>query len=348
MSLDASGATPHRTPPAEATGRGIDIPPRVARRAVEWLIALQSGEDAAGTRRGLQRWLDQHPDHERAWRHIEAVNDRLRGVASPVTSVVAHAALAPRRSVKRRDAVKTLACVLFAAGTVRVAGECTPWREWLADERTGVGQRRTVTLDDGSTLALNTDSAVSILFSAHERRVRLIRGEILVSTGKDAGHRAGNPRAARPFVVETVPGELQPLGTRFAARQLPDGCRLTVFEGAVAVRPHDGAGRTVQAGERAHFTRFAVDGPAPADDTVGAWADGMLVASGMRLADFLAEVSRYRPGHLGCDPAVAGLRVSGTYPLDDTDRILDTLRTTLAVRIRYVTRYWVTVQAARA
>jgi transmembrane sensor len=90
-----------------------------------------------------------------------------------------------------------------------------------------------------------------------------------------------------------------------------------------------------------------MDGPTPVNDTATAWTDGMLVASGMRLADFLAELSRHRPGYLGCDPAIAGLRVSGTYPLADTDRILDTLRTTLPVEIHFRTRYWVTVRGAK-
>ena len=74
----------------------------------------------------------------------------------------------------------------------------------------------------------------------------------------------------------------------------------------------------------------------------------MLVASGMRLDRFLAELGRHRPGLLHCDPAIAGLRVSGTYPLADTDRVLDMLRTTLPVEIRFMTRYWATVRPARS
>ncbi|HBD34979.1 MAG TPA: histidine kinase, partial [Cupriavidus sp.] len=60
-------------------------------------------------------------------------------------------------------------------------------------------------------------------------------------------------------------------------------------------------------------------------------------------ADFLAEVDRYRPGRLRCAPDVADLRVSGTFPIADTDRILDALRTALPVRIQFLTRYWTTV-----
>lgn len=334
-------------------GRSSDIPPHVARRAVEWLVELQSGEVGTTTRQGLQHWLGLHPDHERAWQHIEAVNGQLRSVASPMASAIAHATLAPRRSIKRREVIKTLAVLLFAGGTTWVAKDSKPWRELTADEHTGVGERRTVTLADGTIVTLNTDSAINIRFSATERRVRLVSGEILVSTGKDAGHN-GNGRSGvgnsvtRPFVIETAQGELQPLGTRFVVRQQADASRVDVFEGAVDIRPHNGAGTTriLRAGEQTRFTRNVINEPIAVNDTDAAWIDGMLVASGMRLADFLVELSRHRPGRLKCDPAIAELLISGSYPLADTDRILDALPTTLPVEIHFLTRYWVTVRPA--
>lgn len=327
-------------------GYGTDIPPEVARRAVEWLVELQSDDTADIHRQALQQWLGQHPDHARAWQRIEAVNDqllgRLRSAASPTASALAHATLAPRRSIKRREAIKTLAVLLFAGSTAWVAEDKTPWREWMADERTAVGERRTIALPDGTTVALNTNSAINVRFTATERRMRLVGGEILVTTGKDS--------TGRPFTVETAQGDLQPLGTRFTVRLQADASRIGVFEGAVAIRPYDGAGlrRTLRAGEQGHFTRTTIGEFTPANDGDTAWTDGMLVASGMRLRDFLAELSRHRPGRLGCDPTIADLRVSGTYPLADTNRILDTLRTTLPVEVHFLTRYWVTVKPERS
>jgi transmembrane sensor len=72
----------------------------------------------------------------------------------------------------------------------------------------------------------------------------------------------------------------------------------------------------------------------------------MLLADKMRLADFVAELSRYRRGALYCDPAVAGLQVSGAFPIDDTERVLRMLVSTYPVDA--VTRlhgYWVTLVA---
>ncbi|NHZ41648.1 FecR domain-containing protein [Massilia aquatica] len=321
------------------------VPAAVARQAVEWLVELQSDEASEATRAALQQWRAAHPEHERAWQHIAAVNARWRGAAG--ASPLSHAALldtpaAPARPLPRRAAAKTLAALLCAGGGAWLAQQQAPWREWRADARTGTGQRRSIVLADGGTVWLNSGSAVDVRFSATERRVRLVGGEILVTSGKDPGE--------RPFIVETAEGELQALGTRFAVRQHAGASRVDVFDGAVAIRPRNAIEaplRILRAGQQARFSAAAVAPAQAADDDSVAWADGMLVASGMRLADFLAELGRHRPGRLGCDPAVANLRVSGSYPLADTGRILDTLRTTLPVEIDFLTRYWVTVRPVR-
>ncbi|MNP16292.1 fec operon regulator FecR [compost metagenome] len=70
----------------------------------------------------------------------------------------------------------------------------------------------------------------------------------------------------------------------------------------------------------------------------------MLVADDWRLGDFIAQLQRYRSGHLGCDPAVAALRISGAFHLGNTDTVLDNLTSTLPVRIRRFSRYWVSVE----
>jgi len=93
------------------------------------------------------------------------------------------------------------------------------------------------------------------------------------------------------------------------------------------------------------FSATSVSEAKPLDANSGAWADGMLVAAHMRLGDFLEELGRYRRGQLHCDAKVADLLISGTYPLDDSERILDLLQISLPVKVRRFTRYWVSVEA---
>jgi hypothetical protein len=53
---------------------------------------------------------------------------------------------------------------------------------------------------------------------------------------------------------------------------------------------------------------------------------------------FLADLARYRPGMIHCAPEVARLRLSGVFPLDDTQRILNMLPNSLPVQVRSRTR----------
>ena len=126
--------------------------------------------------------------------------------------------------------------------------------------------------------------------------------------------------------------------------------RLDVFEGVVKAEPAraPGASKVVHAGERMRFSATQIMPIEPASADTAAWTQGMLVASNMRLGDFLSELGRYRDGYLRCDPSIADFRLSGTYPLSDTDRVLNTLASTLSVEVEYITRYWVTVKPARS
>ncbi|MGK5072514.1 FecR family protein [Janthinobacterium sp. ZB1P44] len=232
----------------------------------------------------------------------------------------------------RRHAVKTLALLLACGASLYAFERRSPWRGWTADYRTGINQRRVVTLNDGTQLTLNTDSAVNIAFDGAQRRIDLLAGEIFIATGKDA--------AQRPFFVGTPHGSLQALGTRFTVR-LHDGyASAGVLEGAVAVLGGDGSQRLLlRPGEGAHFDSDGYHRHALAPYG-GARLNGMLVARDMRLADFLAELSRYSDHPLGCTPAVAGLRVSGSYPLADVDAIVDAVSASQQLRRNTITRFW--------
>ena len=124
---------------------------------------------------------------------------------------------------------------------------------------------------------------------------------------------------------------------------------VTVHAGAVRLAPLDQAqpGVIVETGNELSFSTRRIGAPRPASPLQAAWVDGMIEARDMPLADFLAELARHRRGHLGCADGVAGLRVSGTFPLADTDQILLALAATLPIRVRRLTPYWIDVVAAR-
>jgi transmembrane sensor len=211
-----------------------------------------------------------------------------------------------------------------------------PWRVWTSDYRTAVGERRELVLADGTRLVLNTDSAIDVRFDAGQRRIRLLAGEIFIATAAD---RAPAPR---PFLVETAEGTAQALGTEYAVRQQDGDTRIDVFKGAVRIRPRGDADRMldIQAGYTAVYTAGAIGAPRQDDGAGIAWKDGFIVARSMRLDDFIAELARYSPEALSCDPGLAGLRVSGSFPLRDIDQVMRTVGTTLGAQLEIRRRFW--------
>ncbi len=208
-----------------------------------------------------------------------------------------------------------------------------------ADVRTGVGQQRSLRLDDGTQLRLNTDTAVDIRYNGEWRALELLKGEILVQTASDA--------LSRPFVVHTGQGSVRALGTRFIVRCDNDLVRVCVLQHAVEVRSALAmASVRVEAGQQLEFSAGKTGNVTPLAAMADAWSREMLIVDDWRLADVVSELQRYRPGYLGCDEAVGGLRLSGAFHLGDIDIVLENLTTTLPVRIRRFSRYWTRVEAA--
>ena len=302
-----------------------DFSAQVAERAVHWLMEMQQGPLSPRQQHAWQQWHDAHSEHQRAWEHIQRVNQRLRGLSSPL----AHAALNAPKSSSRRQALKLL--LILGAGSALTWGmrEHIPLTPLLADYRSPVGQRRKIPLGNGSQLQLNTGSAVDVREGG---LIRLLEGELLLS-------------AAQAFRVQTAQGVLSTQGARLNVRQFADRTQVAVFQGRVELTPEGGAPTLLQSARQLSFGPRGIGNPQPLDANSGAWAEGMLVAAHMRLGDFLDELGRYRRGQLNCAAEVADLLISGTYPLDDSERILQLLEISLPVKVKRFTRYWVTVEA---
>ena len=102
----------------------------------------------------------------------------------------------------------------------------------------------------------------------------------------------------------------------------------------------------VQAGQKTDFDTQATRDVSPVDKSVTAWTQGMLLADKMRLADFVAELARYRRGFLRYDPAIANMRISGTFPVSDTRLALNMLVSTypVAATVR-LNGYWISLSS---
>lgn len=302
--------------------------------AANWALALRYDVPDAVDRAAFQHWLAQGPEHAAAWDRAQAVFRTFERVPPGLSQQVLRA-VEPQPD--RRRALGLVAGLLLVPAAGVLAWQ-QPWRNFGADVATAVGERMTLALPDASQLVLNTDSAADIAYTGAARRIHLRSGEILVTATADP---APMPR---PLLVETEFGAVRALGTRFSVRQLDDALiRVSVFRHAVEVAPRDAAPDILRQGEQADFGSDGIRHRRAVDDSAAVWEKGMLLAQDMRLGQVIAEMARYRRGILRCDPAVAGIRVSGAISLADTDGGLDLLARTLPVRIQRRTPWWVAV-----
>ncbi|MFO2466441.1 FecR domain-containing protein [Pseudomonas sp. 15FMM2] len=312
------------------------LDPHRVEQAIQWMITLRFNTADDANAAVFERWLASDPQNACAWERVAAMSDDFSQLPAQLGRRTLDGA---RRRIGRRESLKLLGLCAGAAGLTWLGRDYTPLPGLLAEYRTTLGERRWVDLHDGSRIQLNSASAIDTAFDVHRRLVQLRQGEILINTGPDRD-------TARPFWVQTHNGYLRALGTHFVVREEPQGTLLAVRQGRVAVFANDSASHPRQIlnpGEAVLFTAGSIRTPVPSGLDPWAWSDGVISAHNMRLDAFLAELGRYRNGLLRCSEAVAGLRVSGTYQLDDTDQVLNLVARTLPVSVTYRSRYWVTV-----
>ncbi len=314
----------------------IAIDPQILDEAAEWLMQLHEGASNENTRSACERWRNRSPEHARAWVRAELLMNKLGGLPPEL----AMPTLRRPTNTGRRAAVIKLAVLLAVVpagwGTWRLIDA----KEWTADHHTAVGERRSITLADGTRIALNTATAIDVYFDHRQRTVKLREGEILIQTAPDTA------ATHRPFSINSIEGNMEALGTRFSVRQQDGITHIAVLEGAVRITPKNASStqHVLQSGQQTSFTNRDIAASTEADDAVIAWLQDMLMADKMRLADFASELSRYRSGIVRVDPAVAHLLISGAYPVADTDQALAMLASTYPVDA--VTRLggrWVTL-----
>lgn len=297
----------------------------VVRNAARWLALLESGRASEKDHAMLQHWRDSAVDNERAWQKAQQLRDRF-------SALPAHLAMATldRPDKARRTALKSILGFAALAPAVWLLGRQLPLDVWRADLHTAIGEHRRLTLADGSLLQLNTDSAVNVDLLA--RQLTLIRGEIALKVTGSA-----------PLAIDGPYGRVVVSQGEVCVRLDERDCRVSVVSGSVHVQPLQGPALVLQAQQEISLRRNGA-GPVTAYDAMRpGWRDGVLTAQNQPLSDFLRELGRYRPGLLRWEPELEALRVTGSFQLDNTDRVLSLLAASLPIDVHMRTRYWVTL-----
>jgi len=306
----------------------------VVDEAAQWMALLQSGDVSAQEHEAFEAWRGADARHRLVIEQMSGGLNVLRSNALrglPSQSLL-HSLNAP--SSRRRFVTGSLSLLGLA-----VAAGLLGRRYGLLPETgalyTGTGERRDFTLDDGSALTLNARSRVISRFDANQRLLELRDGELLVDVAKDP---------ARPFVVETEHGRMRALGTRFLVQRGDDSTRLVMLHSQVEVVTRGGARQVVEAGESLLFDEQNILALERTKGHEIAWTQGRLEVRDRPLSEVIDSLRGYRRGILRLSPDVAGLRLSGIYPLDDSDRTLQLLEHSLPIRVIYHSTYWVSIE----
>lgn len=294
----------------------------------------ESGHDPALQQQCAQ-WRSSHHENEQAWQRMVHLHKDLDLRAIPGAGLALQTLETSQQRLRRRQALKLLGGVVMAGSASWLAKDLDTVSAWASDYATGTGERRVFTLPDGSLMQLNTCSAVDLAFHDQQRLVRLKHGELMINC---------NPR--QPLLVQTRDALLEGFEGRFVAYQDSDCTRVSVSHGKVAIhRPGAGQLQWIEGGQNWRLDAQVAQRLAHMEMDAMAWTEGLIVTQDMRLSNFLAQVSRYRHGYLGCSNDIADLRLSGVFRLEDPEQLLRLLPQTLPVRLRRRTRWWVHVES---
>lgn len=330
-------------------------------KAVEWFLRVRSEEAPAEELAELQRWMESDPRNALAYRQACETWKTLGAHASAPEVVIGRrdALEDSRKSAQRRWSTPSPVRLRWAAVTcvllVLVAGS---W--WVIAQRagvyaTGLAERRTVTLDDGSVVTLDAESRLRVHYSDGERWVTLEEGQARFSVAKDP---------LRPFRVQAREQTVVALGTEFDVELVASGVLVTLIEGHVAVSGVDpqslstsdahGAANAhptqhpdqalksgknnileLQAGQelRVRGNGHATLIPNVNLDRTTAWQSGKLFFNNEPLADAVVRVNRYARQAIVVDPSAAQFRISGVFNAGDADAFVEAVTSYLPVHI---------------
>lgn len=335
-------------------------PDPLIEEALRWSVLLKSKQASDSDRAAFEQWLQADPRHEAAWIQAQQVWMRV-GKIGPAfanrpppppprryhatSSAAAPTPDAPRlaadptlrSSVPRapRSSRRRLLYTAAAMAALSVPTALVLWRPGLfADLRTGVGERRSITLQDGSKVELAGASALSVDFTTAERRVVLQEGEAFFDVVEEA---------TRPFVVAAEGGHVRAPGGAFDVRMAAGSVTVAVVTGAVDVSLANQLPVNVAMGQEVRYGAGRMGDVREADLVrVEAWRQDRLVFLNAPLSDVVADLERYRPGRIVItDRSLHDRPVTGSFDTRQTDTALDLIAANMPLRVRRLTDFLV-------
>ena len=277
----------------------------ITERAANWIELRMRDTWCAEDEEALQYWLNAAPAHRIAFWRLEVAwgeTSRLTALRQPISSALPH----PWNGV-----TAIISKAIAAALVIAMLGymSASYFKQGDVTYSTGLGERKTLALSDGSRIELNTNTTLRIAFAGSGRKVWLDRGEVYFNVHHDAEH---------PFEVIAEGQRIADLGTQFNVRA--DGKRLNVavLQGRVSFDVKGGSAPAelvpgdVAVAEAGKLSLMR----ASASDLIDrlSWRSGKLKFHHTPLAQVAHEFNRYSGKKVVISGAAAGdLTINGTF-----------------------------------
>jgi transmembrane sensor len=310
-------------------------------QAATWRVRLAE-HDLEGCPE-LSAWLAEDARNAAAWKQIQEDWALFTEHAnSPEILELRSEALAHAHEVGKGRWVRSRRFALskglgIAAGIViLMVGGLVVWMKQPDVYTTRAGERRVVTLADGSQVALDSRSELSVRYSAHARELTLTQGQARFDVTHDI---------ERPFAVTADGHKVIATGTSFNVDLFGPSLLVTLIEGRVVVSSASSwvnltkvdmpiARIPLDAGEQVVFSPKKP--PKVTHVNLGqaiAWENGEVVSENDTLTTVVARINRYaRNAVIIGDAQTDELRISGVFHTGDVDGFVSTIVEYLPVR----------------
>lgn len=314
---------------------------KTAMQAAYWQAQLSSDLVTEQQRREFEVWLNERPENKRAWQEINAFWLGLDSLTeADITGAASGRVIAFKTSNSSKPGLRFVRPLGIAASLLLMASLMyTQAGFYFADYTTAPGKQRNVTLADGSEIIMNTDTAVSIDYSAQRRQITLHDGEAYFVVAPDA---------KRPFEVQTHSGQVRALGTEFNIKTRRKDVTVTVYQHSVRVTAENGKVlESLPEGRQVAFSDDALSAVTTANLQRGqAWKNQRMIFQDRPLAEVIEELNRYRSGKIMVmNDAIKALPVTGVFATDDTNVALLTIEQSLPISITKITEKLVLLSA---
>ncbi|OYR07697.1 FecR family protein [Brucella thiophenivorans] len=291
----------------------------IQEQAVDWLMQLQASPKDMELVEACDLWRTSDSRHELAFAKASRVFSDTRFLLLQDTDFAKAAARKPRLPV-RVAITSMLVFVALAASFIAFDG---PMR-MRADAISASSEMPVIKLPDGSTVQLNSSSAIAFDITETTRRVHLLRGEAYFIV---------TPDPQRPFTVTAADGEVTALGTEFDVKLKDRGADVVVTEHAVQVEtsttsaafsPRDTL--RLEQGQSVFYDNASGIGQVTTVDPelAASWRNGRLVFEDQPLAHVVEDIARHLPGRVMITSNdLAQRRITGTFDLSSPSIALD-------------------------